>query len=341
MAPDLSTTYLGLHLASPLVPSASPLSRNLDTIRRMEDAGAAAVVLHSLFEEQIELESHILDRFLNASADSSYWEATSYYPEPSEFTLPPDQYLEHIRRAKAAAGIPIIASLNGTSAGGWIKYARLIEQAGADALELNVYYPSADPRLAGARVEESTIDLVRQVRAAVSIPLAVKLSPFYSSVAHLAHELDELGIDGLVLFNRFNQPDIDLDTLEVVTKPLISTDGEGEVLRLPLRWIAMLHGVVMADLAATGGVHTAHDVVKLLLVGATVTMLASTLLLHGVDRLHRIEKDLLAWLEEHEYESISQLRGSMSQRRVPDPAAFERAQYIRTVGTFPWAASRR
>ncbi len=341
MAPDLSTTYLGLQLASPLVPSASPLSRNLDTIRRMEDAGAAAVVLHSLFEEQIELESHILNRSLNASADNSYWEATSYYPEPTEFTLLPDQYLEHLRRAKAAAGIPIIASLNGISSGGWIKYARLIQEAGADALELNVYYPSADPRLAGARVEESTIDLVRQVRAAVSIPLAVKLSPFYSSIAHMAHELDELGIDGLVLFNRFNQPDIDLDTLEVVTKPLISSDGEGEVLRLPLRWIAILHGQVVADLAATGGVHTAHDVVKLLLVGANVTMLASALLLHGVERLHRIETDLLAWLEEHEYESISQLRGSMSQRCVSDPTAFERAQYIRTVGTFPLAASRR
>jgi dihydroorotate dehydrogenase (fumarate) len=340
MAPDLSTTYLGLQLASPLVPSASPLSRNLDTIRRMEDAGAAAVVLHSLFEEQIELESHILDRSLNASADSSYWEATSYYPEPSEFTLPPDQYLEHLRRAKAAAGIPIIASLNGTSSGGWIKYAQLIEQAGADGLELNVYYPSADPRLAGARIEESTLDLVRQVRAAVGIPLAVKLSPFYSSIAHVAYELDQIGVDGLVLFNRFNQPDIDLDTLEVVTKPLISTDGEGEALRLPLRWIAILHGQIAADLAATGGVHTARDVVKLLLVGANVTMLASALLLHGVERLHRIETDLLAWLEEHEYESIAQLRGSMSQRCVPDPTAFERAQYIRTVGTFPSAAFR-
>ena len=341
MAPDLSTTYLGLQLASPLVPSASPLSRSLDTIRRMEDAGAAAVVLHSLFEEQIELESHILDRSLNASADSSYWEATSHYPEPTGFTLPPDQYLEHLRRAKAAAGIPIIASLNGISSGGWIKYARLIQEAGADALELNVYYPSADPRLAGARVEESTIDLVRLVRAAVSLPLAVKLSPFYSNIAHMAHELDELGIDGLVLFNRFNQPDIDLDALEVVTKPLISSDGEGEALRLPLRWIAILHGQVVADLAATGGVHTAHDVVKLLLVGANVTMLASALLLHGLERLHRIETDLLAWLEEHEYESISQLRGSMSQRCVPDPTAFERAQYIRTVGTLPLAAWRR
>src|ERR1700730_16091878 len=305
MTPDLSTTYLGLQLASPLVPSASPLSRSLDTIRRMEDAGAAAVVLHSLFEEQITFESRVLDRYLTVGAES-FWEASSYYPEPQEFTLPPEQYLEHVKRAKDATSIPIIGSLNGISSGGWIKYARLIEQVGADALELNVYHPSADPRLAGARIEESTLDLVRQVRESLNIPLAVKLSPFYSSIAHMAHELDQIGVDGLVLFNRFNQPDIDLDTLEVVTKPLISNDGEGEVLRLPLRWIAILHGQIAADLAATGGVHTAGDVVKLLLVGANVTMLASALLLHGVGRLHRIETDLITWLEEHEYESVSQ-----------------------------------
>lgn len=340
MAPDLSTTYLGLQLTSPLVPSASPLSRNLDTIRRLEDAGAAAIVLHSLFEEQIEFESHLLDRFLNASADSSHWEASTYHPEPGDFRLTPEQYLDHLRRAKEAVCVPIIASLNGISSGGWIKYARLIEQAGADALELNVYSVSTDPRLAGARVEESTLELVRQVRACVSIPLAVKLSPFYSSIAHLAHELDQLGVDGLVLFNRFNQPDVDLDTLEVVTRPLVSSDGEGEVLRLPLRWIAILRGQITADLAASGGVHTADDVLKLLLVGANVTMLASALMLHGVGRLHRIETDLLTWLEEREYESIAQLRGSMSQRRVPDPATFERAQYIRTVGTFPLATPR-
>lgn len=333
MAPDLSTTYLGLQLASPLVPSASPLSRNLDTIRRMEDAGAAAVVLHSLFEEQIEFESHILDRYLSESVDSSHWEATCHYPEPADFSLRPDQYLEHVRRAKAAAGIPIIASLNGVSSGGWIKYARLIEQAGADALELNVYYVPADQRLSGARIEESTLDLVRKVRESLSIPLAVKLSPFYSSIAHMAHALDQIGVDGLVLFNRFSQPDIHVATLEVVTKPLISSEGDGEVLRLPLRWIAILHGQISADLAATGGVHSARDVVKLLLVGANVTMLASALLVHGVERLHTIETDLLDWLEEHEYESIAELRGSMSQRCVPDPGAFERAQYIRTVGT--------
>lgn len=334
MTPDLSTTYLGLQLASPLVPSASPLSRSLDTIRRMEDAGAAAVVLHSLFEEQIESESHALNRDLDASADSGHWEATSYLPEPDEFTLSPDQYLEHVRRARDAVGIPVIASLNGVSAGGWLKYAHLIEQAGAEALELNVYAVPSDPRLAGARLDESTLDLVRQVRQSVSIPLAVKLSPFYSNLTHMARELDAIGVDGLVLFNRFNQPDIDLEALAVVTRPLISYDGEAEVLRLPLRWIAMLHGRIGADLAATGGVHKAEDVVKLLLVGASVTMLASALLLHGVGRLHTIKENLVAWLEEHEYDSVGQLRGSMSQRCVPDPAAFERAQYVRTVGTF-------
>ena len=337
--PDLTTTYLGLSLKNPIVSSASPLAHDLDGIRRLEDAGAAAVVLPSLFEEQINEESRQIDHFLSYGTES-FAEALNYFPEMESYNTGPEGYLNLISQAKEAVNIPIIASLNGISAGGWIKYARLIEQAGADALELNVYSPSADPRLAGMRVEESTLDLVRQVRESLSIPLAIKLSPFYSSIAHMAHELDQIGVDGLVLFNRFNQPDIDLDTLEVVTRPLISSDGEGEVLRLPLRWIAILHGQIVADLAATGGIHTAGDVVKLLLVGANVTMLASALLVHGVGRLHRIETDLITWLEEHEYESVSQLRGSMSQRRVPDPSAFERAQYIRTVGSFPLAAPR-
>jgi dihydroorotate dehydrogenase (fumarate) len=331
--PDLSTTYLSLQLANPLVPSSSPLSRSLDSIRRMEDAGAAAIVLHSLFEEQINFESHVLDRYLTVSAES-YWEAMTYYPEPSEFTLPPEQYLEHVRAAKAAVNIPIIGSLNGVSAGGWLKYAPLIEQAGADALELNVYYVPTDPRIAGAQIDQTTIDLVREVRRKVNIALAVKLSPFYSNVAALAHELVEAGANGLVLFNRFNQPDIDLESLEVVTRPLISRDGTGEALRLPLRWIAILRDRVHADLAATGGVHSAEDVVKLLMVGADVTMMASTLLLHGVERLQRIRQDLVTWLEAREYDSVAQLRGSMSQQRVAEPAAFERAHYLRTVGTF-------
>jgi len=334
---DLSTTYLGLPLANPLVPSASPLSRSVDNVKRMEDAGAAAVVLHSLFEEQLTFESTVLDRYLSVSADS-YWEAITYYPEPSDFVLPPEQYLEHVRAAKEAVDIPIIGSLNGVSSGGWTDYARLIEQAGADALELNVYFVPTDPLLSGAAIEQSTVELVREVRRTVHIPVAVKLSPYYSNLAHLAHLLGEAGADGLVLFNRFNQPDIDLETLEVVPRPLISRNGHGEALRLPLRWIAILCSRVPVDLAASGGVHAAEDVLKLLMVGAHVTMLASTLLLHGVDRLAAIRAALDTWLDEHEYESVAQLRGSMCQRRVAEPAAFERAHYLRTVGTFTLAS---
>jgi dihydroorotate dehydrogenase (fumarate) len=333
MAPDLSTTYLGLHLVNPLVPSASPLSRSIDTIRRLEDAGASAVVLHSLFEEQITFESRVLDRFLSVGADS-FWEASNYYPEPAEFTLPPDEYLEHVNLAKAATSIPIIGSLNGISTGGWIKYARLIEQAGADALELNVYFVPTDTQLSGAQIEDATVDLVREVRQQLRIPLAVKLSPFYSNVGNLAARLVAAGADGLVLFNRFNQPDFDLEALEVVDRPLLSRDGDGEALRLPLRWIAILFARIEADLAATGGVHQAQDALKLLMAGANVTMLASALLLHGPRRLSTILEDLSAWLTEHEYTSIAQLRGSMSQLRVAEPAAFERAHYVRTVGTF-------
>jgi dihydroorotate dehydrogenase (fumarate) len=331
--PDLATTYLGLHLTSPLVPSASPLSRNLETIKRLEEAGAAAVVLYSLFEEQIDQESHALDRYLSAGAES-FWEAQSYYPEPDEYTLHPDEYLEHLRRAKAAVDIPIIASLNGVSPGGWTRYARLIEEAGADALELNVYVVPTDPLLASAAIEQNVVALVREVKRSIDIPVAVKLSPFYTNVAGLALRLAGEGADGLVLFNRFNQPDFDLEALDVVPRPLISRDGDGEALRLPLRWIAILHELVPIDLAGSGGVHTAQDALKLLLAGADVTMLASALLLHGPDRLRQIRADLLAWLDEHEYESVSQLRGSMSRHRVADPSAFERAHYVRTVGTY-------
>lgn len=334
--PDLTTSYLGLQLANPLVPSASPLSRSLDSIKRMEEAGAAAVVLHSLFEEQITFESHVLDRYLTHNTDS-YWEALSYYPEPREFTLPPRQYLEHVRRAKEAVAIPIIGSLNGVSRGGWTQYARLIEEAGADALELNVYFVPTDARLSGAEIEQAVVDLVRDVKESITIPVAVKLSPFYSNLAGLAERLAAAGADGLVLFNRFNQPDIDLETLDVVPRPLLSRDGDGEALRLPLRWIAILRGRLPLDLAATGGVHSAHDVLKLLMVGADVTMMASELLLHGVDRLRAIREDLLAWMVEREYESVTQMRGSMSQQKVTEPAAFERAHYLRTVGTLTLA----
>jgi dihydroorotate dehydrogenase (fumarate) len=336
--PDLSTTYLGMQLPNPFVPSASPLSRNIDTIRRMEDVGAAAVVLHSLFEEQIDFESHVLDRYLTES-NESFWEALTYYPDPADFRLPPDQYLEHVHRAKAAVNMPIVASLNGVSSGGWIKYAGMIEQAGADALELNVYFVPTDPHLAGVQIDLNTIELVREVRNRVKIPLAVKLSPFYSNVASLAHRLAEAGADALVLFNRFNQPDIDLETLEVIPRPLISHDGDGEALRLPLRWIAILKDQLQVDFAATGGVHSAHDALKLLMVGANVTMMASELLLHGVERVRDLRRDLENWLVEHEYESVRQLQGSMSHRKVAEPAAYERAHYLRTVGTFSLAST--
>jgi dihydroorotate dehydrogenase (fumarate) len=331
--PDLSTTYLGLPLTSPLVPSASPMSREIDTIKRLEDAGAAAVVIYSLFEEQITFESHVLDRYLTENAES-YWEALTYYPEPERFTLPPRQYLEHVRRAKEAVDIPIIGSLNGISTGGWIESAGLIEQAGADALELNVYFVPTDPRLTGEAIERSTLALVSAVRRSITIPVAVKLSPYYTNLAGLAPRLVAAGADGLVLFNRFNQPDIDLDTLEVVPRALISHGGDGEALRLPLRWTAILRAGLSCSLAASGGVHTAQDALKLLMVGADVTMLASALLLHGPDHLRTIRADLLAWLTEREYESVAQLKGSMSQQRVAEPAAFERAHYLRTLSTF-------
>jgi dihydroorotate dehydrogenase (fumarate) len=326
---DLTTTYLGLTLRTPLVPSASPLSRSLDNLRRMEDAGAGAVVLHSLFEEQIDYESRELDHRLTYGAES-YAEALTYFPEPADYVLTPERYLDHVRRAKAAVGIPVIGSLNGVSAGGWLRYAREIERAGADALELNVYYLPTDPLLAGAEIEQTYVDLLLAVRQQVRIPVAVKLSPFFTNTAAVARRLDEAGAAALVLFNRFYQPDLDLETLEVVPRASISAS---DTLRLPLRWIALLYGRVAADLAATGGVRSAPDALKALLVGASVTMLASELLVNGIDRLRAIERDLNDWLDEHEYRSVRQLRGSMSQRSVAYPAAFERAQYLRLVAT--------
>jgi dihydroorotate dehydrogenase (fumarate) len=324
---DLTTTYMGLTLANPLVPSASPLSRSLDNLRRMEDAGAGAVVLHSLFEEQIDQESRELDHALVAGAES-YAEALTYFPQPADYVLTPERYLDHVRRAKAAVGIPVIGSLNGVSRGGWVRYAREIEQAGADALELNVYHVPTDPQMGSAEVEQAYVDLLLAVRQQVRIPVAVKLSPFFTNLAVLAHRLDHAGAAALVLFNRFYQPDIDLESLEVVPRATISGP---DALRLPLRWIAILSGRVAADLAATSGIRSAADALKALLVGASVTMLASELLVNGIDRLTAIRRDLLAWLEEHEYVSVAQLRGSMSQRAVAFPSAFERAHYLRLV----------
>jgi dihydroorotate dehydrogenase (fumarate) len=285
------------------------------------------VVLYSLFEEQIRGEQKELNTFSNQGTES-FAEALSYFPEPFEYRLGPEQYLEHIRKAKAAVGIPIIASLNGSSLGGWTSFAKQIQQAGADALELNIYSVPTDGKLTGAAIEKSTLDIVKSVRAAVSIPIAVKLSPFYSNVANMAAELDALGVNGLTLFNRFYQPDIDLDTLEVQPHILLSTPQD---LRLPLRWVAILHGRIKADLAATGGVHQAPDVIKLLMAGANVTMLCSALLKHGVEHVKTVERELLAWMTEKEYVSVKQMQGSMSQKKVENPTAFERAQYMKAL----------
>ncbi|HEY3059398.1 MAG TPA: dihydroorotate dehydrogenase-like protein [Chloroflexota bacterium] len=331
---DLSTTYLGLHLDNPLVPSASPLSASLDNMRRMEAAGAAAVVLPSLFEEQINHETRELD-FLLTHGTYSYAEALTYFAEPQSFHLRPDAYLEHVRRAKDVLSIPVIGSLNGVSSGGWVRYARAIEQAGANALELNVYFVPTDPYQEGSTIEQECVDLLADVLNEVSIPVAVKLSPYFTNLAAMARRLDESGAAGLVLFNRFFQPDIDLDALEVVSQPTLSSPADTQALRLPLCWIGILYGRVRASLAATSGVHTAHDVVKLLMVGADVTMMASALSRSGIEHLAVVKRGLETWLDEHEYQSVRQLRGCMSQQAVAFPSAFERAHYVRAVSASP------
>jgi dihydroorotate dehydrogenase (fumarate) len=328
--PDLTTTYLGLPLRTPLVASASPLSKTLDGVRRLEDSGAAAVVLYSLFEEQITHESRQLDHYLSRGTHS-YAEALSYFPDLEHYNLEPDSYLTHLRRAKEAVAIPVIGSLNGVTPGGWVDYARRIEEAGADALELNIYYLPTDPDLSSGELEERYVELVGAVRQQVSIPLALKLSPSFTALPHFTRRAVEAGADGLVLFNRFYQPDLDLENLVVVPGVTLSTSAD---LRLPLRWVAILHGRVAADLALSGGVHTAEDALKALMAGANVAMLTSALLAHGPGRLLHILADLRAWLEEHEYESVEQLRGSMSQRHVAEPAAYERANYLRALTAF-------
>jgi dihydroorotate dehydrogenase (fumarate) len=328
---DLTTRYLGLTLRSPLVASASPLTADLDRVRRLEAAGAGAIVLPSLFEEQITRDALDLHLTLEAGAES-FPEALSYFPEAQEYVSVPDQYLEHLEAAKAVADVPVIASLNGSSRGGWVQWAQRLEAAGADALELNVYVVAADPRLSARSVEQRVVDLVTAVREAVRIPLAVKLGPFYSSMPEIAGRVVESGADGLVLFNRFYQPDFDLDTLEVVPRLVLSTSDE---LRLPLRWIAILRGRVGCSLAATTGVHTAEDALKAILAGADVAMLTSALLLHGPEHLGVVEADMVRWMVEHDYVSVDQLRGSMSQRAVPDPEAFERANYLLMLTSYP------
>jgi len=333
---DLTTRYLGLTLRTPLVPSASPLSQEIASIRRLEDAGASAVVLYSLFEEQLRQESLELDHHLSAGTES-FAESLTYFPQASEFRLGPEGYLEHIRKAKEAVGIPIIASLNGATVGGWAKFAKEIEQAGADALECNIYYIPTDPNLKAADIEQTYVDIVWAVKSAISIPVAIKISPFFTNVANVAKRLDNAGADGLVLFNRFYQPDIDLEELEIRPNVLLSTP---QALRLPLTWIGILYGRLKASLAATGGVHDPQDAIKLLMVGANVTMMCSSLLRNGINQLRHMERGIVDWMEQHEYESVKQLQGSMSQLRCPDPSAFERAQYMRAVKSLQHVMSR-
>jgi dihydroorotate dehydrogenase (fumarate) len=327
---DLSTTYLGLKLKNPLVASASPFPKKLENIRRMEAAGLSAVVLHSLFEEQITFESNELDHFLNAGTES-FAEALTYFPDLEKYNIGPEPYLELIRKARESVQIPIIASLNGISTGGWVDYARKIEQAGAHALELNLYYLPVDPNLSGAELEEAHVRLVRDVRAKVRIPLAVKLSPFFTALPQMARRLVEAGADGLVLFNRFYQPDLDLDSLQVVPRLKLSTSDD---MLLPLRWIAILYGRVKADFALTSGVHTGPDLIKAMMAGASVAMTTSSLLENGIEHAGRILKEAEQWMTAHEYASVRQMQGSMSQKAVAEPAAFERANYMRALQSY-------
>jgi dihydroorotate dehydrogenase (fumarate) len=324
---NLSTTYLGMKLRTPLVPSASPLSQNLDNIKRMEDAGASAVVFHSLFEEQIRADRQTLQHHLTAGTES-FAESLTYFPEPTQFRIGSEAYVEHIASAKRMVGIPIIASLNGTTFGGWTTIAQQIEQAGADAIELNLYSIPTDTELSSHEIETNCLTIVASVKAQVKIPVAVKLSPFYTNFARFAKQLDETGANALVLFNRFYQPDVELETLEVSPNILLSTPM---AMRLPLRWIAILRGRIGASLAATSGIHRGTDALKMLMVGADVTMMCSALMRRGIDHLRVVEQQMVEWMEEHEYESVEQLKGSMSQQNCPDPGAFERALYVQAV----------
>lgn len=326
---DLTTSYLGMKLRSPLVPSASPLSERVDNIRLMEDSGAGAAVLHSLFEEQIRADHFEFHHYTTFGAES-HPEALTYVPEPAEFKIGPEEYLTHVANAKKAVSMPIIASLNGSTVGGWIDFARQIQEAGADALELNIYSIPTDPGVSAETIETTVIDILRAVKSVVSIPVAVKLSPFYTNFTAMAHRLEGAGADALVLFNRFYQPDIELESLEVRPNILLSTPM---AMRLPLRWIGILHGRVGTGLAATSGIHRATDALKMFMAGADVAMLCSVLMRRGIAHLSVIEREIRQWMDEHEYESISQMRGSMSQQHCPDPGSFERAQYIQALSS--------
>ncbi|MFQ6603935.1 MAG: dihydroorotate dehydrogenase-like protein [Fidelibacterota bacterium] len=326
----LSTTYMGIELKNPLVPSASPLSRDVDTVKKLEDAGAPAIVMYSLFEEEIYHEDDELEHYLSYGSNS-FAEAMSYFPNHFDFTAGPEEYLNQIRRLKEAVDIPVIASLNGVTEGGWTEKARLMEEAGADALELNVYHLPTDIYESGTRVKQTHVDILKCVKEKVTIPVAVKLGHYFSALPSFARRLEETGADALVMFNRFYQPDIDLESLEVRSALHLSTPEE---VLLPLRWIAVLCGQVNLSLAASSGVHSAQDVLKLTMAGADVTMMTSALLKNGPEHITKLQTDLLTWMDDHEYESLSQMRGSISMKNVPDPGAFMRANYIKMLNEY-------
>jgi len=324
---DLSTSYLGLSLKNPVMPGASPMVDKLDTVRGLEDAGAAAIIMHSLFEEQITSQQLAEFAHTEFSADSSS-EASSYFPQMTDYALGPDKYLEQIAKIKETVAIPVIGSLNGISMGGWTDHARLIQQAGADALELNVYYVATNPNEPGIEVEKRSLDILEAVKASVTIPISVKLSPYFSSPGHFAKQLDARGAAGVVMFNRFYQPDINIEELEA--KPHLELSNSTE-LRQRLRWIAIIHGHIKADIALSGGVHTFEDIIKGIMVGADVVQVVSSLLKHGPQHLAGLLADLSRWMDAHEYESVEQMRGSMSLGHCPDPSVYERANYLRVL----------
>ncbi|MBI5475465.1 MAG: dihydroorotate dehydrogenase-like protein [Ignavibacteriales bacterium] len=327
---DLKTTYLGLKLKNPIVPSASPLSYSLDSMKQLEDAGASAIVMYSLFEEQIAHERSELLHYLSHGTES-YAEALSYFPDVQQYNTGPEEYLEHIHKAKKSLEIPVIGSLNGVSVGGWIEYAKKIQDAGADALELNMYYIPTSLDVSATELENKYLEVAKTVKNSVTIPVAIKMSAFFTSVANIAKKFDNLGINGLVLFNRFYQPDIDLEALEIQPNVILSTP---QALRLPMRWIAILHGRIRASLAASSGIHKSEDVIKMLLAGSDVTMMCSALLKYGPDHIKKTLADVEQWMKDNEYISVQQMKGSMSQKSVADPAAFERANYMKSLYSY-------
>jgi dihydroorotate dehydrogenase (fumarate) len=332
---DLATTYMGIALKNPIVPSASPLSAELGNIKRMEDAGAGAVTLHSLFEEQIESEAEALSYYLERGTDM-YREALSYFPPVEDYRREPEEYLEHIRKAKEAVDIPIIASLNGITPGGWVDYAKRFEEAGADAIELNIYFIPTGFDLMSYDIEDLYVKIMKKVKSQVAIPVAMKLSPYFSAMPHMASMLDAEGADALVLFNRFYQPDLDIENLEVTPNLVLSRSAE---MRLPLRWIAILYGHVDASMALTTGIHTPEDVIKAIMAGADVANVCSVLLKEGIGKISELLRGVTLWMDEHEYASIEEMKGSLSHRAVAEPTAFERANYMKTLLSVPSTAT--